>query len=189
MQNNTNSVHLNLSWKHQYECMLFLFGFGFWPYDRTFLSSVHWEGLRNDNSLLITPVSAQVTVFRYCSPKTRESYFEKKPDSRSGTGNVTHELKHYLILEWGKHQRQLESSYIKKIQEPTLKWLPLVKDGIVLIAILVSKIGQFQYFSLDRNTKMSELIITLEETSPPTKKILWSVMEGVGEPTHYSENQ
>lgn len=23
--------------KHQYECMLFLFGFGFWPYDRTFL--------------------------------------------------------------------------------------------------------------------------------------------------------
>ena len=26
MQNSTNSEHLNLSWKHQYECLLFLLG-------------------------------------------------------------------------------------------------------------------------------------------------------------------
>lgn len=67
----------------------FLVGFGFGPHDQTFLSSVRWKGIRNDSSLLITPVSAQVTDFRYCLPKTRKSYFEKKPDSRSGTGNVT----------------------------------------------------------------------------------------------------
>ena len=31
---------------------------------------------------------------------------------------------------------------------------------------------------------MSEFIITLEETAPlPSAKILWSLMEGVGEPT------
>lgn len=110
MQNSTNSVHLNLSWKHQYGCMcFFLFGFGFWPYDRTFLSSAHWKGLRNDNALLITPVSAQVTVFRHCLPKTRESYFEKKPDSRSGMGNVTQWAKilsHTRVRKTSKTSRE-----------------------------------------------------------------------------------
>ena len=144
MQNSTNSVHLNLSWKHQYGCMcFFLFGFGFWPYDRTFLSSAHWKGLRNDNALLITPVSAQVTVFRHCLPKLGRATLRKSQIQDLGWEMLHNELKYCLILEWGKHQRHLESSFIKKIQEPTLKWLPLVKDRIVLIAILISKIGQF----------------------------------------------
>lgn len=54
-----------------------------------FLALLTGKALENDNALLITPVSAPVTVFRHCLPKTRESYFEKKPDSRSGMGNVT----------------------------------------------------------------------------------------------------
>ena len=79
-------------------CVFFVWVW-FLAYDQTFLSSVHWKGLRNDNSLLITPVSAQVTVFRHRLPKTRESYFEKKQIQGLGWEMVHNELKYCLILE------------------------------------------------------------------------------------------
>lgn len=43
-----NSVDLKLSWKYQYECMFFLFGFGFWPYDQ---DKIHFLALFTEKAL------------------------------------------------------------------------------------------------------------------------------------------